>query len=69
MLHDAMAEMVAEQASDPTQDREKILLGMRLMAGLLGMPEGHSHYEWEVCAEAGDRRARRLSVLRALRRR
>jgi hypothetical protein len=67
MLHDTMAEMVTEYSEHPTEEGRHILLGMRIMAGTLGMPEGHSNYEWaHQVASIESRRSRRLVVMSML---
>lgn len=64
MLRDALAEAAHEYTIDPTEAHRHVLQGMRFMAGLLGMPEGQSHYVWP---DTADRRARRHTILRGRR--
>lgn len=63
LVRDALAEAVAEYADDPNEDRRHVLNGMRYVAGLLGMPEGRSDFQWPAGTPI-DRAARRRILLR-----
>ena len=63
MVHDALAEATAEYEANPTTSGHDQLIGMRYVAGLLGMAEGHSTYEWTT-GTPRDRLTLRRLVLR-----
>jgi hypothetical protein len=67
MIHDAIAEAVVHAGNNPDDDAARYdLAGMRHGAGMLGMPEGHSGYDWsdEQGHTPVDKRTRRLLVIR-----
>jgi hypothetical protein len=71
-----MAEVMRGLEDDPSEELKHFAFGMRYAAGLLGMPEGSSTYDWTLERSQtqgipiqGLRATRRDKILRALTRR